>query len=84
MVIAGYILLKAPNSTHRIHYLKGLQQELPPKTPYFDIILHHMTPMDQRIDHLAVRCGEHHVAPVTQLLSAHLTSTCSTELFQSR
>ncbi|KAI2501849.1 hypothetical protein MHU86_12614 [Fragilaria crotonensis] len=84
MVIAGYILLKAPNSTHRIHYMKSLRQQLPPHTPFFDIILHRNTPMEQRIDHLAVRCGEHHVAPLTQILSAHLTSSRTTALFLSR
>lgn len=84
MVVAGYILLKAPNSTHRIHYLKSLRSQLPPHTPYFDILLHRNTPMEQRIDHLVVRCGEHHVAPLTRILSTHRTSTRTTALFLSR
>ena len=37
LVVAGYILLKAPMTTHRLRYLQSLRQLLPTNTPPFDI-----------------------------------------------
>ena len=54
VVTAGYILLKAPNTTHRNFYTEYLRSKLPDATPYFDIIWFKKTPMDQLIPHLAV------------------------------
>ena len=33
LVVAGYILLKSPNLTHRIRYLQSLRSQLPENTP---------------------------------------------------
>ena len=38
LVTAGYILLKAPNTTHCHYYTQYLRSKLPDATPYFDII----------------------------------------------
>ena len=46
LAIAGYILLKAPMTTHRIRYLQALRRKLPVNTPSFDILLHKRTPLD--------------------------------------
>ena len=83
IVTAGYILLKAPNSTHRLRYLQSLRNQLPDNTPFFDILLHRRTPADQSINHLVVQCGEHHVVPLSKILSEHLTGS-TTALFLSR
>ncbi|KAI2494575.1 hypothetical protein MHU86_19945 [Fragilaria crotonensis] len=69
LVYAGYLLMKAPNSTHKIRYLQSLRNQLPTSTPYFDIVLLKKTPLEQHIHHLAVQCGENHVAPLTKSLS---------------
>jgi hypothetical protein len=73
LVTAGFILMKAPNTTHRIRYLQSLRNKLPDNTPFFDITLLKKTPLDQPIHHLAVQCGEHHVAPLTKALSGVMT-----------
>ena len=57
LVIAGYILLKAPNTTHRGRYQQSLIKLLPDDTPPFDILLHKRF-NGQQIHHLAVQCGE--------------------------
>ena len=67
-VVAGYILLKAPNLTHRVRYLQYLRGQLPDATPYFDIFLHRQTPLEQKIDHLAILCGERYVHSLSQAL----------------
>ncbi|KAI2489408.1 hypothetical protein MHU86_25177 [Fragilaria crotonensis] len=70
-VISGYILLKAPRTTHRTRFLKSLRSKLPATTPFFDIFLHRRTPFDQDINHLVVQCGKNHVHSLSQtLLSA--------------
>ncbi|KAI2493321.1 hypothetical protein MHU86_21203 [Fragilaria crotonensis] len=69
LVIAGYILMKAPNLTQRIKYLKSLLVLLPENIPFFDIIHLKRTPTNQLIHHLAVQCGEHHVEPLSKALS---------------
>lgn len=68
LVVAGYVLLKSPNLTHRIRYLQSLRSNLPENTPGFDILLHRRTPTDQKIDHLAIQCGENHVHPLSNAL----------------
>ena len=72
LVIAGYILFKAPNTTHRVRYLQSIRNHLPDNTPFFDILLYRRTPMDDANHHLAV-CGESHVSTLTSALSAYLT-----------
>ena len=69
LVYAGYLLMKAPTSTHKIRYLQSLRNRLPEHTPFFDIVLLKKTPLEQHIHHLAVQCGENHVAPLTKSLS---------------
>ena len=69
LVYAGYLLMKAPNSTHKVRYLPSLRNRLPANTPFFDIVLLKTTPLEQSIQHLAVQCGENHVAPLTKSLS---------------
>jgi hypothetical protein len=72
-VIAGYLLFKAPNTTHRVRYLQFLRSQLPDNTPYFDIIVHKRTPTDQNYLHLVAQCGENHVTPLTEALSSILS-----------
>ena len=38
-MVAGYILLEAPMTTHRLRYLQSLRQILPPNTPPSGILL---------------------------------------------
>jgi hypothetical protein len=73
LVIAGYILLKAPMTTHRLRYLQSLRQQLPDTTPQFDILLHKRSPSDQLIPHLAVQCGSSHVHSLSEVLAPILT-----------
>ena len=73
LVIAGYLLFKAPNTTHRARYLQFLRSQLPDNTPFFDIIVHKRTPTDQHFLHLVVQCGENHVTPLTAALSSILS-----------
>ena len=73
MVTAGYILLKAPNTTQVTWFSKYLCGLLPDSTPYFDLVRFRKTPMDQLIPHLQIRCGEKHVTPLCQALLSILT-----------
>ncbi|KAI2489453.1 hypothetical protein MHU86_25144 [Fragilaria crotonensis] len=73
LVIAGYLLLKAPNLTHRVRYLQSLRTYLPDDTPPFDLLLYRRTPLDQKIDHLVIQCGEKHVHPVSDALLKNLS-----------
>ena len=73
LVIAGYILLKSPNTTHRQRYMQHLIRQLPENTPYFDIIRSSRTPMDQQIPHLVIQCGANHAQPLCQALLNYLT-----------
>lgn len=73
IVTAGYLLFKAPRTTHRSRFLQSLRLRLPSETPFFDILLFHRTPMEQKINHLVVQCGENHVSPLSKALSALLT-----------
>ena len=80
---AGYIFFKHPKWTHRHHYLTNLRSQLPTTTPYFDLGYHRKTPTGQAIPHIAVRCGEHHVSSLTDILSAHLDGS-KTAVFLGR
>ena len=73
IVTAGYILFKAARTTHRTRFLQSLRMKLPPETPFFDILQFHKTPMEQKINHLVVQCGENHVSPLSKALSELLT-----------
>jgi hypothetical protein len=73
LVVAGYILLKAPMTTHRLRYLQSLRQMLPDNTPPFDILLHKRTPTDQLMPHLVAQCGESHVHSLSEALATILT-----------
>ena len=73
VVTAGYILFKAPNTTHRHRYTQFLRSQLPEAAPYFDLIRLKHTPMDQLIPHLAIQCGERHVTPLSHAMSNILT-----------
>ena len=77
LVIAGYVLLKAPRTTHRARYLQSLRSKLPETTPAFDILFHRRTPMEQEINHLVVQCGENHVHPLSQALLTILDGSCA-------
>jgi hypothetical protein len=72
-VTAGYILLKAPNTTHTLRYTQYLRSIIPVHTPYFDIRRQKKSPMDQLIPHLTIQCGEKHVTPLSQTLLTVLT-----------
>ena len=37
IVVAGHLLLKHPEHTHKIFYLMALRRQLPEATPFFDI-----------------------------------------------
>ena len=75
LVHAGYILMKAPNTTHQIRYLQHLRNRLPENTPFFDVVLAKRTPADQQIHHLVIECGENHVATLSKSISALLTGS---------
>ena len=77
LVHAGYILMKAPHLTHKVRYLQSLRNRLPENTSFFDIVLVKRTPLEQLIPHLAIQCGENHVAPLTKELSAILSGNGS-------
>ena len=77
LVVAGFILLKAPMTTHRLRYLQSLRQMLPPNIPPFDILLHKRSPSDQQIPHLAVQCGHTHVHSLCEALASILTGNGS-------
>ena len=81
--VAGYIFYKHPKYTQRTYFLSHLRRQLPPTTPFFDIGYHRKTPTGQDIPHLVVRCGENHVGPLTEILSAYLDGT-KTSVFLGR
>lgn len=83
IVTAGYLLFKAARTTHRNRYLQSLRKRLPKETPFFDILLYQRTPMEQKMSHLVIQCGEAHVLPLSQALSALLTGH-NAPLFLSR
>ena len=74
LMIAGYILLKAPMTTHRLRYLQYLRKSLPENTPPFDILLHNRSPASNEVTpHLAVQCGKKHVHVLSEVLCPFLT-----------
>ena len=77
LVISGYILLKAPMTTHRLRYLQSLRMQLPDSTPPFDMLLHKRSPTDELIPHLVVQCGEKHVHTLSEALMSILTGNNS-------
>ena len=78
LVTAGYLLMKAPNTTHCSNYLKWLRSVLPETTPFFDIGVVRKTMADQSIPHLMIQCGKNHVTTLNKLLSEfYLTSNAS-------
>jgi hypothetical protein len=80
MVTAGYVLLKAPNTTQLSRYTQFLRSVLPQNTPYFDVVRYKKTPLDQLIPQLRIQCGEKHVTPLCQALLPVLTG-CGSAMF---
>ena len=80
---AGYIFFKHPKHTQRVFFLSHLRRQLPETTPFFDIGFHRKTPTGQDVPHLTIRCGENHVGPLTEILSAYLDGS-STTVFLGR
>ena len=83
VMIAGYILLKDPSTTHRIHYTSLLRENLP-NLPFFDIGLHQRSPNGVEVPHLVIRCGGNVVEQLSANLSAYLNGTSTTPIFLSR
>ena len=81
IVVAGHLLLKHPEHTHKIFYLMALRRQLPESTPYFDIGPMSKAPNGERIQHLVVRCGENHANVLMDILSDHLDGQKNTTLF---
>ena len=73
LVTAGFILLKAPNTTHRHRYTQYLLSQLPDATPFFDVERQSRAPNNQTLPHLVIKCGEKHVTPVCQAMVTLLT-----------
>ena len=69
LVPAGYLLMKAPNTTHCSNYFKWLRSVLPETTPFFDVVVVRNTMADQSIPHLMIQCGKNHVTTLNKLLS---------------
>lgn len=83
-IIAGYVILKDPNDTHRQYYCSHLHEMLP-TLPYFDIGVHRRsTPQGVEIPHLVIRCGEKVSAQLSANLSVHLNGIASTAIFISQ
>ena len=76
LVIAGYVLYKAPMTTHRKRWLDYLRTQLDEDTPPFDVLLHKRSPTGDKgkvLPHLAIQCGESHVHSLSEALAALLT-----------
>jgi hypothetical protein len=76
LVIAGYVLYKAPMTTHRKRWLDYLRTQLDTDTPPFDVLLHKRPPTGDKgkvVPHLAIQCGESHVHSLSEALAAYLT-----------
>ncbi|KAI2494434.1 hypothetical protein MHU86_20117 [Fragilaria crotonensis] len=76
LVIAGYVLYKAPMTTHRKRWLDYLRTQLDEDTPPFDVLLHKRPPTGDKgkvLPHLAIQCGESHVHSLSEALAAYLT-----------
>jgi hypothetical protein len=81
IVVAGHLLLKHPDYTHRHFYLMALRRQLPPSTPFFDIGTMTKAPNGENILHMVVRCGANHADVLMDILSAHLDGDNNTTLF---
>jgi hypothetical protein len=81
MVVAGVILLKHQQYTHRLYYLLALRNQLPSNTPFFDIGIHKRTTTGIQSPHLVVKCGEHHQEALTEILSDHLDGKQTTAIY---
>jgi hypothetical protein len=83
VVIAGYIFLKDPTTTHRVHFTSFLRQQLP-HLPFFDIGIHKRSPQGVEVSHLVVRCGEKVADQLSANMSTYLNGIQSTPLYLSR
>jgi hypothetical protein len=81
MVVAGVILLKHPQYTHRLYFLLALRRCLPTNTPFFDIGIHQRTQNDINCPHLVVKCGENHQEALTEILSNFLNGQQTTAIY---
>jgi hypothetical protein len=63
--------------------ISHLRRQLQATTPYFDKGYHRKTPTGQSIPYLSIKCGENHVGPLTEILSAYLDGT-NTVVFLGR
>ena len=75
LVIAGYVLYKAPMTTHRVIWLEYLRTLLDDDTPPFDVLLHKRSPTGDKgkvLPHLVIQCGEAHVHSLSEALAALL------------
>ena len=60
LVIAGYVLYKAPMTTHRVRWLEYLRTLLDDDTPPFDVLLHKRSPTGDKgkvLPHLVIPCS---------------------------
>ena len=76
LVIAGYVLYKAPMTTHRKRWLDYLRTLLDEDTPPFDVLLHKRSPTGDKgkvLPHLVIQCGEAHVHSLSEALAALLS-----------
>lgn len=83
ITIAGYILLKDPSITHRVHFISSIRKALP-NLPFFDLGVHRRSPHGSEVPHLVVRCGEKLVDQLTTNLSTFMNGIDTTSLFISR
>ena len=81
MVTAGNILLKHPQFTHRLYFLRAIRRCLPPNTPFFDIGVNQRSANGIQSPHLVVRCGENHQETLTEILSDFFDGIQTTALY---
>jgi hypothetical protein len=82
--IAGYILLKDPVLTHRLHFASSIRKNLP-QAPFFDLGIHRKAPTGGNdIPHLVVRCGVNVMDTLNDNLSTYLNGTTTTAIYISR
>jgi hypothetical protein len=75
LVIAGYVLYKAPMTTHRKRWLDYLRTKRADDIPSFKVLLHKRPPTGDTtkvIPHLAIQCGESNVHALSEALAAIL------------
>jgi hypothetical protein len=81
VVTAGCILFKHPIYTHRLYYLLSLRKTLTKNTPFFDLGIHRRTLSGDEIPHLVIKCGEHHLQGLTDILASHLDGKNTSAVF---